>query len=444
MSTYDVAVVGRGAVGSAAALAFGRAGRRVALIGPLPTSAPSATTFGPETPLAAADWDQRVYALSPASRSLLMELGVWQLLDPSRVAPVHDMRILQPPGSSGAVLPEVHLDAYRARVEALAWIVENRELQGALDRALAALPGPSTLTRVDAEVNSLTLPLTAEDRRAASLGLGSGGRLSASLVIGADGIGSRLREFAAIGHLVRDYEQTAIVANFEADRPHRDCAWQWFGSFGVVALLPLPSDDLGFGRSRVSLVWSAPRDRAAQVLVAGGEALAGEVASMTGSQMGRLRMITPPASFPLRMVRCRQVIKPAFILIGDAAHAIHPMAGQGMNLGFGDVRGLMDYVMPPVGHLSPQRSFNSSAQSSTLARAGYAEQAQSAAPHWLDLRRYERSRKEPVAAMQLALDGLHRAFGPLPGPLAGVRDIGWSMVARSAWLRRLMIAHAVS
>ncbi len=429
MSSYDVAVVGRGAVGSAAALAFGRAGRRVALVGPLPASASSAaasatTTTSATSPrvasLASTDWDQRVYALSPASRSLLMELGVWQLLDPGRVAPVHDMRILQQPGSGGTSLPEVHLDAYRARVEALAWIVENRELQSALDRALATLPGPASLTRVDAEVDSLALPLTGEERRPASMGLSGGGRLSASLVIGADGTGSRLREFAAIGHVVRDYDQTAIVANFEAERPHRDCAWQWFGGFGVVALLPLPSDDLGSGRSRVSLVWSAPRERAAQALAAGGEALAGEVESMTGCRLGKLRMITQTASFPLRMVRCRQVIKPAFVLIGDAAHAIHPMAGQGMNLGFGDVRGLMDYLMPAAG------------------------QGIHAARDWLDLRRYERSRKEPVAAMQLALEGLNRAFGHLPGPLAGVRDIGWSMVARSAWLRRLMIAHAVS
>ncbi len=389
-------------------------------------------------------WDQRVYAISPASRSLLMELGVWQLLDLERVAPVHDMRILQTPGrASGAVLPEVHLDAYRARMEALAWIVENRALQVALDRALAALPAPASLTRIDAEVSGLTLPSTAEEHRPATLGLADGGSLAASLVIGADGTGSRLREFAAIDYILRDYRQTAIVANFEADRPHRDCAWQWFGRFGVVALLPLPSEDLGFGRSRVSLVWSAPDEMAAQALAAGGEALAGRVESMTGFCLGRLRLITPPASFPLRMVRCRQVIKPAFVLIGDAAHAIHPMAGQGMNLGFGDVRGLIECLMPR-GHLTRPIPSGSSSSSRYPARAGHGDGLQATAPHWLDLRRYERSRKEPVATMQLTLEGLHRAFGDLPGPLAGVRDIGWSVLARSPWLRWLMIAHAVS
>ena len=261
MSTYDVAVVGRGAIGSAAALAFARAGRRVALVGPQPRAAalPDAAAGAPKA--AADDWDQRVYALSPASRTLLMDLGVWQMLEPARIAPVHDMRIYRQATVGGRTPPpEVHLDAYHGRVEALAWIIENRELQGALDRTIAATLSPSKLVRVDAEVDGLALPLTSDERGPASLSFAGGGRLSARLVIAADGTASRLRNFAGIDHVVRDYDQTAIVANFEAERPHRDCAWQWFGDFGVVALLPLPSDDLGHGRSRVSLVWSAPAE----------------------------------------------------------------------------------------------------------------------------------------------------------------------------------------
>jgi len=422
MNTYDVAVVGQGAIGSATALAFARAGRHVALVAPgaataLPASiAAKASRSGPQA------WDQRVYALSPASRTLLTELGVWHFLDPARVAPVHDMRIFQgTTHSARRAPPEVHLGAYEGRVEALAWIVENRELQTALDRAIAATLVPGRLVRVDAVVDGLTLPLVAQEPGSASLALSGGGRLSAQLVIAADGTGSRLRDLAGIEHVVRDYDQTAIVANFEAGRPHRDCAWQWFGDFGVVALLPLPSDDLGYRRSRVSLVWSAPAEEAARALGDGGESLGARVQAMTAGRLGTLELITPPAAFALRAVRCRQVIKPSFILIGDAAHAVHPMAGQGMNLGFGDLRALMDHVLkrPQAGALP-------------------------VSPDWFDLRRYERSRREPVAAMQLALDGLHRAFGNLPAPLAGLRDAGWSLVARSAWLRRRMIAHAVS
>jgi len=275
--------------------------------------------------------------------------------------------------------------------------------------------------QVHAEVEGLTLPLTAQDGGPATLALAGGGKLSARLVVAADGTSSRLRSLAGIDHAVRDFQQTAVVANFEATRPHRDCAWQWFGDFGVVALLPLASDDLGYGRSRVSLVWSAAADEAARAEREEHGWLAARVQAMTDGQLGDLRVITPPTAFALRSVRCREVIKPSFVLIGDAAHAIHPMAGQGMNLGFGDVRGLMDHVVEPgAGGLTAR------------------------APDWFDLRRYERSRREPVAVMQWALEGLHRAFGDLPAPLVGLRDIGWSVVARSSWLRRRMIEHAVS
>ena len=376
-----------------------------------------------------------------------MDLGVWQAMDHGRIAPIHDMRIFNSAGNSRRAPPEVHLDAYHGRVEALAWIVENRQLQGALDRAVAAGVRPGRLQRIDAEVESLTLPLTIESREGASLHLAGGGRLSAGLVVAADGTGSRLRELAGIDHVVRDYEQTAVVANFEASLPHRDCAWQWFGDFGVVALLPLPSEDLGYGRSRVSLVWSAPREEAVAAIGEDGAALAARIESLTQRRLGDLRMITPAAGFPLRMVRCRQVIKPAFVLIGDAAHAIHPMAGQGMNLGFADVHGLLKHV---ASRGSPATSaWASGMRGATRAVAagrppGGQDAAAFAGPDWYDLRRYERSRREQVATMQLALDGLHRAFGRLPAPLVGLRDIGWSVVARSSWLRRRMIDHAVS
>ena len=437
MSTYDVAVVGRGAIGSAAALAFARAGRRVALVGPQPRAAalPDAAAGAPKA--AADDSDQRVYALSPASRTLLMDLGVWQMLEPARIAPVHDMRIYRQAAVGGS--------SRRRRCTWMLTMAGLRRWPGSSRTGSSRAPWtglsrppcrPSKLVRVDAEVDGLALPLTSDERGPASLSFAGGGRLSARLVIAADGTASRLRNFAGIDHVVRDYDQTAIVANFEAERPHRDCAWQWFGDFGVVALLPLPSKDLGHGRSRVSLVWSAPAEETARALGESSDALAARVQAITASRLGALHMITPPAAFALRTVRCRQVIKPSFVLIGDAAHAIHPMAGQGMNLGFGDVRGLMDCLMAPVAPMAPMASMTP--LPARTREAGFR------APEWLELRRYERSRREPVAAMQLALDGLHRAFGSLPAPLVGLRDVGWSIVARSPWLRRRMIEHAVS
>ncbi len=421
MSPFDAAVVGRGAIGSAAALAFARAGWRVALVGPGPE-------VGSPDPLieGALPWDSRVYALSPASRQLLQDLDVWPRIDPARVAPVYDMRLFHEEAGRAPSSSVVHLDAYRGRVEALAWIVENRNLQQALDSAIADAAPTMRLSRIDAEVDGLTLPEAPGTRRAAVLGLAGGGRLTAHLVVAADGTRSPLRDLAGIEYVVRDYDQTAVVANFDCERPHRDCAWQWFGRDGIAALLPLPSatdgsEEAGWA-GRVSLVWSAPIGQAADALRQPPAWLEARVRALSHDTLGRLRMITPPAAFPLRTVRCRQVIRPSFVLIGDAAHAVHPMAGQGMNLGFGDVRGLMDHL---------------------LARPR-PRSAAAAAPDWLVLRRYERSRREPVAAMQFALDGLHRAFGDLPAPLVGLRDLGWQIVARSPWLKRRMIAHAVS
>ncbi len=420
--SFDVAVVGRGAVGTAAALGFARAGRRVALVAPgeegTARTANAAPARSPD------DWDTRVFAISPASRALLLELGAWQLMDTSRIAPVHDMRLFN--DATGLVTrqrAEVRLDAYQGRVEALAWIVENRELQQALDRAIALSLPAGMLTRVDAAVSELALPpRDVEPAPEAVLGLEGGGRLTAGLVIAADGTGSPLRLLAGIEHELRDYDQTAIVANFRTGKPHRDCAWQWFRDDGVMALLPLPAEDLPHGEGRVSLVWSAPSDRAAAFL--DGEAddasgrLAREVQVMSHGELGSLAPISAPAGFPLRAVHCRRFIAPSFVLVGDAAHAVHPMAGQGMNLGFGDVRALMDAL--PADSAKPRR------------------------PDWLQLRRYERARREPVAVMQLALDGLQQAFGNLPAPLVGLRDLGWEVVARSSWIRRRMIAHAVS
>jgi 2-polyprenyl-6-methoxyphenol hydroxylase-like FAD-dependent oxidoreductase len=175
----------------------------------------------------------------------------------------------------------------------------------------------------------------------------------------------------------------------------------------------------------VSLVWSAQAERAARFLADTGGAttdaadrLAGEVEALSHGELGSLRPFTRPAGFPLRSVHCRRVIAPSFVLIGDAAHAVHPMAGQGMNLGFGDVRGLMDALL--------------------------ADPARTGRPDWFMLRRYERSRREAVATMQLALSGLHQAFGDLPAPLVGLRDLGWEIAARSSRIRRRMIVHAVS
>ena len=412
----DAAVVGRGAVGAAAALGLSQAGLKVALIGPAPAPAVS----GPAVPGAGAQsapqstpqfadtaWDPRVFALSPASRALLESLRLWDSLDASRMAPVYDMRVH---AGASATAPQLHLDAYRGQVPALAWIVENRNLQGTLDAALRFSPVQS----LDERVSGLEITASGPAGRA-RLSFESGTSLSARFVVAADGIDSSLRSLAGIEARLTDYQQTALVANFECSLPHADTAWQWMDeTLGVLALLPLPAGDQP---GRVSIVWSAPQALADELLALSPEALAERVSQVTHAALGILTPMGPVRSFVLRGVRVPRLISDRLVLVGDAAHAMHPLAGQGMNLGFGDVAELLKVV-----------------------------RARESIRDWGDpllWRRYERARRGAVDGLQDVIDGLHRLFGPVPAPLALLRDLGWRAVAASGWARRQLVAQAV-
>jgi ubiquinone biosynthesis UbiH/UbiF/VisC/COQ6 family hydroxylase len=397
---FDVAVVGRGGVGAAAALGLARLGLRVANVAPAAAAAQS-TPQGD-------DWDARVYALSPATRALLQSLMVWDALDASRVAPVYDMRIFP---AARADAPELHFSAFEACVDALSWIVEDRNLSGALERALAF----SGVARIDARVDAIDTTKPA----GAQLRLSDGRALRARLVVAADGADSPLRAKLSIPATTRLYAQQAVVANFACARPHRDCAWQWFGAHGILALLPLPGD-------RVSIVWSAPEPLADTLMSLAASDLAQRVAETAQGVLGALEPITPARRFPLRLIDVGRLCSQRVVLIGDAAHVVHPLAGQGMNLGFGDVTALLDVLRGR----EPFRDLGDP----------------------LLLRRYERARREAIAAMRLTTDGLQRLFDPdaepaLPGllkPLVGMREIGWRLAASSSWLKRRLIAHAAS
>lgn len=441
MNTCDVAVVGAGSVGAAAALAFARAGKHVVLIDPRPDPFPaqaggggfslpgSAMATGGAAALPAAvlppdadDWDVRVFALSPASVRLLGQLGVWPRMAPQRVAPVYDMRLFHDADGGGRDA-SLHLEAYQGQIEQLAHIVEGRHLQGALDAAVADASRVLRLKRLQASVSALSLPDEGDLRQGATLTLASGEQWRAGLVVAADGARSPLRDMAGLAHRVLDYQQTAVVTNFNSSLPTRDAAWQWFDrDQGVMALLPLPASGRPAGTGRVSLVWSAPSARAQALQDLSGEALSAAVSAQARGALGDLQQISPVASFPLRAVSCPSVIAPAFAMIGDAAHAVHPMAGQGMNLGMGDVQALID----------------------ALLIAGPGPAWHQGTPSRLLLRRYERARREPVALMQATMTGLHRLFGPaLPAPLAAIRNIGWQAVSASGWIKRQLIAHAI-
>jgi len=232
--TFDAAVIGGGLVGKTAALALTQGGLRVALLAQ------------PCAPLAAgASFDSRVYALSSSSQALLERLRVWQALDLSRLGPVYDMRVY------GDAHAELHFSAFQASVPQLAWIVESSLIERALDAALRFQPN---LTWIDSRAQALDF--TADS---ASVGLANGSVLAADLLVGADGAHSWVR--AQIGSKMnrRDYRQTGVVANFKAEKPHGETAYQWFKDGEIIALLPMPD-------GHVSLVWSARTEHAERLI----------------------------------------------------------------------------------------------------------------------------------------------------------------------------------
>ncbi len=386
---FDVAIVGSGVVGLATALGFSRLGLTVALIGP--RRSPPSRAASPDAP-----FDARIYALAPGSRALLERFGVWARIEAGRICPVERMRVF---GDSG---DELTFDAYAAAVERLATIVEESELLHVLDAACDYQP---SITRVERTYR--THGVTTDG---VMLEFNDGGQCAAALLVGADGANSAVRAAAGINAEVTPYFQTALVANFACERPHLNTAWQWFTDEGVVALLPLPA-------ARVSLVWSAPHHLAEVLQTQPIDAFAARVSERTQSALGSLTPIGAVHAFALRLVSVRRLIAPRVALVGDAAHVVHPLAGQGLNLGLQDVEALLRAV-------EMREAFRSVGESVVL-------------------RRYERARAEAIALMRLTTDGLARLF-VIDDPLVRrIRNTGFALVNRLKPLKSRLIRQAL-
>ncbi len=297
----------------------------------------------------------------------------------------------------------VTFDAYDLGERALAWIVEERELRAALVQAVHA-------AGVDVLAPAPFAQLTFTPERA-ELALDDGRVLAARLVVGADGLRSWVRRAAGIVAEPSAYGQAGVVAHFDIERDHRGIARQWFlGRDGVLAWLPLP------GR-RMSIVWSAPDALAAELVALPPAALARRVAAAGGDALGALTPLVPAAAFPLAFLRLPAVVAHRLALVGDAAHGVHPLAGQGVNLGFGDA--------------------------AELARAAADRGPLTDAGNPALLARYARRRAEPVLAMQAATDGLSRLFGLDRAWLRTLRNAGMATVERIPALKRALAQPAL-
>ncbi|HUD24811.1 MAG TPA: FAD-dependent monooxygenase [Burkholderiaceae bacterium] len=386
-SLFDVAVVGTGVVGLAAALGCAHQGLRVALIGPLPR---------PHVPTAEAPFDPRIYALAGASIRLLEDVRAWSQVDPGRIQPVVRMQI---EGDAGGSLS---FDAYAATVDRLATIVEECELLRALWIACGFAPA----------VSHLEDSFEALDARAdvARVRLAGGRWIETRLVLGADGRNSPVRAAAGLNTVETPFRQTAVVANFGCAEPHRGVAHQWFTAEGVVALLPLA------GR-HASLVWSAPQELAAQLLALPAGELALRVKARTEGRLGELAQLGQAHGFALCDLRVDHVVTDRLVLLGDAAHVVHPLAGQGLNLGLQDVAQVCKV-------LSEREAWRDLGELALL-------------------RRHERARAEPVGLMRLTVNSLARLFETRDPAVRWLRNQGLDWVQAVPFLKNLLVRRAI-
>ena len=306
----DVVVVGSGLVGLSAAIAFAKLDKRVVLV----------DAKKPTIKLKKA-WDERVYALTPATETWLKSIGVWAYIDTSRVNPINAMHLFDDASEQPLVLRDED-----ANLPKLGIIVENQNLMHALWQQLKEL---DVTVITDTPCRSLD-----NTQQQIVLSLANGQQIVAKLLVAADGVDSWVRKQVNISVTKKDFKQTAIVANFLAEKRHQNIARQWFSPHNVLALLPLRDS---IKAKMVSIVWSVSTDRAAELLALSGEDLAHNVHEHTHGILGELTHVGNVQAFALHQQTALQLIAERVALIGDAAHQIHPMAGQGVNLGFRDV-----------------------------------------------------------------------------------------------------------
>ena len=398
--TVDVVVVGGGITGKACALGLAQLGLQTIEIAPdLGQNVPSPQDT---------QWGQRIYAFSPSTQKLLAHLQIWDALDHSRMQAVRDMRIY---GDRGEKNDQLHLSAFEAGIPQLAWIGESNLIEHTLDQASRF---QNKLERITDVIEKIDV-----DANGGTLHLKNGGAIRAQLIIAADGANSPIRSELGITASEESYSQSAVVANWNCTYPHLETAFQWFLPGGdIVAMLPLPG-------KQVSMVWSTSPEHAIDLLKLDQAEWQDRFSTIAndaiGKQLGELTLNSTPAAFPLKKIQAKRFIGPELtpkvVLIGDAAHVMHPLAGQGLNLGLRDVAVLLHI-------LGKRESFRSPGDRVLL-------------------RRYERQRQGDTSALLWVTDKLKKLFSASSNTERQLRNWGLGLVNKSHFIKQRLIERAL-
>lgn len=386
---FDVAVIGGGVAGLALAALLAIEPLRVAIVEGSPA-------LGEELPQ---DYDLRVFAITRASARILSRAGAWQRVLDRRIGHFRRMQVWDA-NSSG----RIEFDSARLAEPTLGYIVEQRVLRAALEAQLRAV---NVVCYQPAMLESWS---TDGDRL--KVGLGDGRFFTTRLLIGADGADSRVRAMAGIGYERQPYDHHAIVCNVRTAQAHDDVARQRFLSSGPLAFLPLDDPHL------CSIVWSTSPAEAARLMALEGSAFCAQLASAFDHRLGEVMEVGPRAAFPLARANAEVYAQPRVALIGDAAHSIHPLAGQGANLGLLDAAALAEAIHEATAHGRDIGSLRV-------------------------LRAYERWRRGENRGMQSLMDGFKHLFGSQLPPAQWLRGAGLRLVDRSELIKELIMRQAM-
>lgn len=386
---YDVLIVGGGMVGSALACALGDSPLRVGVIERTIPTAPSLVDYG-----------LRVSAITSASKTLFESVGAWPLMKQQRVSPFQKMRVWDAGGNG-----ELHFDCAEIGQPYLGFIIENQVMQWALHQRLQGFSNVQVLSPLSIEA------IDESDPAQCQVDTGDGKTLSTRLLVAADGARSRIRELAGFSSHGWSYRQLAIVATVQTERPHQATAWQRFLPTGPLAFLPL--DDPHY----CSIVWSVDLPEGEAVMDLSDPAFVDALMDGFAGSLGQIESVSERAAFPLVLRQADHYIRPRLALIGDAAHSVHPMAGQGVNLGYADAAVLAETLI-------------------------HAQECGRDIGDRAGLRRYERWRKTDNSTMLAVTDGLKRLFAAPSFPFGLMRNTGMNLIDHAGPLKRQIMRYA--